>query len=128
MAQKLSKKGIDKFEDAREYEYLLYDNDNRRVNNQASIEHVIVLDRGKKDDDLIVVNYSWKVMRNGEVISKNERSKMVDLSSDEKDKNVTLLYQDDMHFYYLKSYIHKYAAEFEIVAAYKSYFKHTIKE
>ena len=121
-------KGEDKFEETRDYQYLLYDANNQRVDNQERIWHAVVLERSEKNNNLIKVNYNWKITRNDKVISEDKLSTLVDLSSDEKIKQTTLLYKDDMHFYYLRSYIHKYAVEVEIAAAYKSYFKNIIKE
>ena len=104
-----------------EFLYLLYDQNNRRVNNQAKIVLTLKAVEDAQTKDQLNITYDWQVVLNGQTISQGQLQMRNQRFNPEAQSKIKVLYEDKFHYYYLKYYMQGNAAEAEIGAAYIEY-------
>jgi class 3 adenylate cyclase len=104
-----------------DFTYRLYDKNNQRHDNRATIALSITGTPDPWKKDLITFTYTWKIDLNGKTISQNQLSVPNRLSDDQSHEKTTRLYEDAGHYWDMKYFISRGSSELTLGAAYIEY-------
>lgn len=113
--------GRDQVEAHQTYSYPLYDKTNRRIDNQAELWVSIKGTPLTDGPDLMAFHCEWKAVENGVVVGSDSFEMRSSVSKDERREQKTILHEDGLHYWYVRTYANRWSAELEVGAAYIEY-------
>jgi class 3 adenylate cyclase len=103
------------------YAYPLYDKANRRIENKAELSVSIKGTPDKVDPNLMVFRCEWKAVENGAVVGSDSFELKSSVAEDERRNQRTVVREDRLHYWYVRTYTNRWSAELEVGAAYIEY-------
>jgi hypothetical protein len=113
--------GQESVEGQEEFSYMLYDKDNRRLDNKAVINITIKGTKDRSNRDLMSFTCAWKVVLNGETISADQLILTGRESSEDSQDKTIVLHEDALHYWYLHYFVSRWSAQLDVGAAYIEY-------
>ena len=103
------------------YTYLLYDKDNRRRDMKADLSLSIKGVPDQADPKQMIFQCTWKAVLNGAVIGTNTFELKSQASVDDYKNEKVVIFEDAMHYWFVRTYTNRRSAELEVAAEYIEY-------
>lgn len=103
------------------YAYPLYDRENRRQDMKAELTVSLKGGPDPADPDLMLFTCAWRAVENGVVVSADSTVLRSRLSDGENHSRRIVIHEDALHYWYLRTFTSRRAAELEVGAAYIEY-------
>ncbi|MBP8962664.1 MAG: adenylate/guanylate cyclase domain-containing protein [Opitutaceae bacterium] len=105
------------------FTYPLYDKANRRIDSKAELSVSIKGEPDKDNPDLMVFHCAWKAVENGALIGSDTIELKSPAKLDQRQDRKIVIREDEMHYWYVRTYTNRRSAELEVSAAYIEYKK-----
>ena len=112
---------MEQVEAQKSFTFPLYDKDNRRLDMKADLSLSIKGVPDQANPELMTFQCTWKAVLNGAVIGTNTFELKSQASVDDYKNEKIVIFEDAMHYWFVRTYTNRRSAELEVAAEYIEY-------